>query len=124
MEPFAELTPVPNALDQASQGNSTPFSTPRISDPADEVFAAQVIIHHDWPASAKIYSDFLFKKQLLLRKEFLAPHTNGMSQTWRLLAGAVGCNPMLTNPPYVLNPRIESAPPILLVNSLWAGHAN
>jgi len=73
---------------------------------------------HDIPTAAAL-------KALVLTVQALAPHTRGVSQSFRAQAGCIGWPTALTNPPRLFDvANIGKAPPVLLLQSYVDGEAS
>jgi pimeloyl-ACP methyl ester carboxylesterase len=100
----------------ATQGDATALSASYYNEETSPFFSAAAISCQDFTQTTKSLVDLTLRKQMM---GILAPHTNGMSMTWNLYATCIGWPATLTNPQHVLASKVKSAPPVLLVNSLW-----
>jgi hypothetical protein len=101
---------------KAAQGDATALSAPYFNEATSPLFSAAAISCQDFAQTTKSLVDLTSRKQMM---EVLAPHTKGMSMTWNIYATCIGWPAAMTNPQHILSSRINNAPPILLVNSLW-----
>src|SRR5215210_2523682 len=99
-------------LVSADAGDASQFSTRTADSETSRDFAALAIECVDWNAAGDTFAD-LAAKQLLGRTT--APHMQGATQTWTILAGCVDWPVPLVNPPNFAD--VRGAPPILLVNA-------
>jgi len=101
-----------DTLAAAAAGDASQFS-PRVADSETfEEFAALAIMCVDWDPAGDSFED-LAAKELLGR--VVAPHLQGASQTWTVLAGCMDWPVPLANPPHLAD--VQGAPPILLINA-------
>jgi pimeloyl-ACP methyl ester carboxylesterase len=101
-----------DTLAAAAAGDASQFSS-RIADGETfEDFAALAIECVDWDPAGDSFDD-LAAKELLGR--VVAPHMQGATQTWTILAGCMDWPVPLANPPHLAD--VRGAPPILLVNA-------
>lgn len=105
------------ALAQAAKGNATLLSTTLAVKGETEantaLFGYKAVGCLDWfPASS--LSSLEYQQQLT---KSIAPHTGGASQGYGYQAGCIGWPAPVVNPPHKV--KVDGAPPILLVNSLY-----
>jgi pimeloyl-ACP methyl ester carboxylesterase len=100
------------ALVSANAGDASQFSTETADDETFHGFAALAIECVDWNPAGDTFAD-LSAKHLLGRT--VAPHTQGATQSWTILAGCMNWPVPVANPPYLID--VRGAPPILLVNA-------
>src|SRR5829696_6443807 len=101
-----------SALVSADAGDASQFSTETAGDETFDGFAALAIECVDWNSAGDTFAD-LSAKQLLGRT--VAPHTQGATQTWTILAGCMAWSVPVVNPPHRAD--VRGAPPVLLVNA-------
>jgi pimeloyl-ACP methyl ester carboxylesterase len=99
-------------LVSADAGDASQFSIRIASDETSRDFAALAIECLDWDAAGDTFADHS-AKQFLGRT--VAPHTQGATQTWTVLAGCMDWPVPVANPPHLAD--VRGVPPILLVNA-------
>jgi pimeloyl-ACP methyl ester carboxylesterase len=105
---------VAEALLEAAAGDASKLSLAVATGEDSPAYAELAIACADWPVVIERYED-LAAKQLLGR--VIAPHTQGASQTWRLMTGCLDWPVPVANPPH--RAEVSGAPPILIVNSTY-----
>ena len=91
-----------SALVSADAGDASQFSTRTADDETFDGFAALAIECVDWDPAGDTFAD-LSAKQLLGRT--VAPHTQGATQTWTILAGCMDWPVPVVNPPHLADVR-------------------
>ncbi|KAL2841938.1 Alpha/Beta hydrolase protein [Aspergillus pseudodeflectus] len=102
-------------LNSTIAGDATGLATRLATAEDDSLYPDLAIGCLGWRHDSASLSDILYKSQL---GRYLAPHTQGATQSYRYQVQCIGWPAPLASPPHRLNQTaMAKAPPILLVNS-------
>jgi pimeloyl-ACP methyl ester carboxylesterase len=102
------------ALAAAQAGDASAFGSYRAQSEADPNYAGLAIECVDWATDIATSDDLAYDETFA---RFVAPHTQGATQTWTVLTGCMGWPVPVANPPGLWN--VEGAAPILIVNATY-----
>ncbi|KAL3453188.1 Alpha/Beta hydrolase protein [Aspergillus insuetus] len=104
-------------LNDTIAGDATGLASSRIATAEDSPYYPDIAIGClDWSHASTTLSEITYKRQLA---RYLAPHTRGVSQSYRYQVSCIGWPAPVSNPPHKLNAStMAKAPPILLVNAM------
>jgi pimeloyl-ACP methyl ester carboxylesterase len=103
-------------LNDTLAGDATGLASSRIATAPDSPYYPDIAIGClDWAHASTTLSELTYKSTLA---RYLAPHTRGVSQSYRYQVSCIGWPAPLSNPPHKLDAKnMAAAPPILLVNA-------
>ncbi|KAL4904588.1 hypothetical protein BDW74DRAFT_154197 [Aspergillus multicolor] len=113
--PTSNWATLAHYINETVSGDATGLSSSLATSEDDASYPDIAIGCLDWRHESTSLSDLLYKSQLAT---YLAPHTQGASQSYRYQVSCIGWPAPLANPPHRLNQtNMAKAPPILLVNA-------
>ncbi|KAJ0351162.1 hypothetical protein COL922a_014777, partial [Colletotrichum nupharicola] len=103
-------------LNDTLAGDATGLASSRIATGPDSPYYPDIAIGClDWAHASTTLAELTYKSTLA---RYLAPHTRGVSQSYRYQVSCIGWPAPLSNPPHKLDAKnMAAAPPILLVNA-------
>jgi pimeloyl-ACP methyl ester carboxylesterase len=101
-------------LADAKAGDASMFAPYLAMSDDSGVFSGPAIQCADWETNISTWEDMEATQNFA---RFIAPHTQGATQTWTILVGCMGWPTPVANPPGVWD--VQGAPPILIVNAVY-----
>ncbi|EPS39977.1 hypothetical protein H072_6376 [Dactylellina haptotyla CBS 200.50] len=103
------------ALAEAAQGNATLLSVPKAISETFGVYPFVAVGCQDWFHKSNSLAEILGKTRMTAA---LAPHTKGSTQSYWVQVSCIGWPAPTSNPQRPLEPKVQKAPPMLLINAL------